>query len=189
MSTPNVDFSSVEPEGLSKAILEAVDTQVAFLSYVRRDDQYDRGKISTFGNRISLGVTTHLGEPFQVLQDKHIGLGELWRAWIENALNASTFLIPFITPSFFKSRVCRWEVARFLDREHQLGRDDLILPIYYIECDLMESPASVTDQLAKELRKHQYVDWRKLRHASRLRVDRAVDELAMSIAKAIGRGA
>ncbi len=55
-------------------------------------------------------------------------------------LGAVTFLIPILTPSFFKSDYCRGEVEKFLDREKQLDRNDLILPIYYFDTPLLNDP-------------------------------------------------
>ena len=42
-------------------------------------------------------------------------------------------LIPILTPSFFNSEPCRAELEQFLEREKELGRNDLVLPLYYID--------------------------------------------------------
>ena len=55
-----------------------------------------------------------------------------------------TLLLVSITPSFFRSPACRGEVERFLAREHELGRQDLILPVYYVS----------TPELRESLRQH-----------------------------------
>jgi F-box protein 11 len=78
----------------------------------------------------------------------------------------------------------------FLARERQLGRDDLVLPIYFIDCEELEDRATRDgDHLAQAIAKHQYVDWRKLRHAHPKAVRKRVDELAGSIRKALKRSA
>ena len=48
------------------------------------------------------------------------------------------FFIPILTPSYFTSEACREELEKFLRAEADRGRNDLVLPIYYIECDVME---------------------------------------------------
>jgi parallel beta-helix repeat protein len=69
-----------------------------------------------------------------------------------------------ITPGFFRSPACRAEVARFLDRERELGRQDLILPVYYISAREMDDPElRAGDELAGVLASRQYADWRELR--------------------------
>ena len=46
----------------------------------------------------------------------------------------------------------------------QLGRSDLILPVYYISAREMDDPAARdADELAQALAARQYADWRELR--------------------------
>jgi hypothetical protein len=101
--------------------------------------------------------------------DKAGGVHELCprrqrRARIDGALNAATLLIPIVTPSLFLSPDCKKELTRFLERERQLGRDDLILPVYYISTPKMDEPRRRrADRLARVLASRQYADWRELR--------------------------
>src|SRR5262249_30687721 len=80
------------------------------------------------------------------------------------SLDAATFLIPVITPAFFKSPYCRGELERFLKRESDLGRTDLILPVYYVECSVLSDKAKrEQDPLAQTIWARQNADWRELR--------------------------
>jgi hypothetical protein len=72
-------------------------------------------------------------------------------------------LIAVITPSYFNSNYCRKEAETFFNRESQLGRDDLIIPIYYVECGLEDKDFQAKDALAKRLSARHYFDWRQLR--------------------------
>jgi hypothetical protein len=91
-------------------------------------------------------------------------MGEQWRGRINESLDSVTFLIPILTPRFFRSSACRDELERFLQREKDLGRGDLILPIYYLECPLLSDPAKRSnDALAEIIHSRQYWDWRRLR--------------------------
>jgi parallel beta-helix repeat protein len=75
-----------------------------------------------------------------------------------------TFLIPIITPSYFRSQPCRDELQRFLSREKELNRSDLVLPVYYIDTSLLNDPArQATDELAQAIAARQWADWRDLR--------------------------
>jgi len=105
------------------------------------------------------------GHGFPIFQDRNdIAWGNNWKERIEEGLDGVTFLIPIITPSFFQSDACRAEFERFREREAAQGRSDLILPIYYVEAEeFSDEDARATDELAAELVKRQYADWRPLR--------------------------
>lgn len=137
----------------------------AFMSYVRFDDQHDDGQLTRFRERLSAEVQAQTGEEFPIFQDRNdIAWGQNWRARIEESLDTVTLLIPIITPSFFLSPACRDELTRFLDREHDLGRQDLILSVYYISTPKLDDvKRRRADRLAKVLATRQYADWRELR--------------------------
>ncbi len=105
------------------------------------------------------------GEVFRIFQDdRSISFGQPWKDRIEVSLDAVTFLVPIITPGFFKRDACRYELERFLDREKELGRADLILPIYYVDCSLLnDEQRRADDHLAQAIASRQYTDWRGLR--------------------------
>src|SRR5437764_11340556 len=111
-----------------------MNTQAGFLSYVREDDQYEQGRITEISKLLSGAVRMQSGELFPIIQDIDIDWGEQWMERIEKSIDSVTFLIPIITPGFFKSDVCRSELLQFLDREKKLNRNDLILPVYYVDC-------------------------------------------------------
>lgn len=134
----------------------------AFLSYVHSDDDHDNGRITKLRSRIEGEVRMHTGKPFKVFQDRNdLEWGQNWQERIESSLEEVTFLIPVITPSFFNSPACQKELDLFISRESSLGTNQLILPIYYLESDLIEEDSGNTN--ANVLRSRQYSDWRHLR--------------------------
>jgi hypothetical protein len=141
----------------------AMTRPAAFMSYAHVDNE--GGKLTEFRQRLSAEVRLQTGEEFLIFQDRNdIAWGQNWRARIDGALNAATLLIPIVTPSFFLSPDCKKELTRFLERERQLGRDDLILPVYYISTPKMDEPRRRrADRLARVLASRQYADWRELR--------------------------
>jgi F-box protein 11 len=138
---------------------------VGFMSYARFDDEHDDGQLSLFRERLATEVRAQTGQEFVIFQDRaDIAWGQNWQQRIEKALDAVTLLLVIITPGFFGSTACRGEVARFLRQEQQLGRADLILPIYYISAKEIDDPrVRQSDEVASVLASRQFADWRALR--------------------------
>jgi parallel beta-helix repeat protein len=138
---------------------------MAFLSYVRFEDQHNDGRLSEFRERLSVEVRAQTGDEFPIFQDRNdIKWGQNWQERIEDSIDKVTFLIPIIMPSFFNSPPCRSELERFLEREKQLKRNDLILPVYYIDTPLLNiEDKRAKDELAKIIIERQFADWRELR--------------------------
>ena len=163
----------------------------AFMSYVHSDD--NRGRLTEFRERLGDEVRVQIGEEFLIFQDrKDILWGQNWKKRIEESLDEVTFLIPIITPSFFNSPACSDELQRFLEREKELGRNDLVLPIYYVDCPLLnDKEKRAGDELAQAIADHQYADadWRDLRFEpfTSPQVGKTLEKLAVQIRDALER--
>jgi len=162
---------------------------MAFISYAHIDDKLTRRYLTEFCECLSGEVCLHLGEEFPIFMDrKDIKWGDSWKKKIEDSIDGTTFLIPIITPGFFKSQYCRDELTRFLERESELKRDDLILPIYLIDTPLLDDEIRRNlDELARTIASRQYADWRGLRfeNLDSGAVRRALSELAAHICNAM----
>ncbi len=142
-------------------------TPIGFMSYVRSDDEHEKGRMTEFRARLCGEVQFQSGDKsFDIFLDHlHIVWGQQWQQRLGESLGAVCLLIPMITPSFFKSEHCRAEVLRFVEREKQLGRSDLILPVYYVKTPLLEDPNKrMSDPLAELIYSRNHIDWRPLRH-------------------------
>jgi F-box protein 11 len=164
----------------------------AFMSYAHSDDKH--GHLTQFRERLSDEVRVQIGEEFLIFQDrKDLQWGENWKERIKESIDEVTFLIPIITPSFFKSPACRRELQRFLEREEKLGRKDIVLPIYYVDCPLLNDKEEWTgDELAQVIATRQRADcadWRKLRFKpfDSQEVREALAELGVQIRDALER--
>jgi hypothetical protein len=157
----------------------------AFLSYTRWDDGRDRGKISQFRRELAAAVRAVTGKPFEIFQDvDDIDVSERWSDKLDQMLDEARFFIPILTPSYFTSKRCREELEKFLRAEADRGREDLVLPIYYIESEILEDPdLREADPLAAVIHKRQRLDWRKLRFSSfsTKAVKKALESLAVEI--------
>lgn len=138
------------------------------MSYTRFDDSHDSGYLSKLRERLSNEVRGQSGAAFDIFQDtKDIDWGQQFKERISETLDSVIFFIPILTPSFFTSTYCREELRQFLEREKQLQRHDLILPIYYVESPVLEDPAQrANDDLAQIIAERQRVDWRDFRFES-----------------------
>jgi F-box protein 11 len=164
---------------------------LAFMSYVRFDDQHENGRLTEFRNRLSGEVRMQTGEDFSIFQDRNdIQWGQNWKERVEDSIDEVTFLIPIITPNFFNSPPCREELERFLARERKLRRNDLILPVYYVSSPVFDNDAKrAKDEMAQAIAKHQYADWRELRFEplTSPQVGKTLARLAMQIRDALER--
>jgi CheY-like chemotaxis protein len=135
----------------------------AFLSYTRLDDQFYGGSITALQRMLELGVKVVTGDRgFSIFQDvDDIGFGEQFQKRLDVAVAEAWFFLPIITPLFFSSAPCRDELQKFFAHEKGLGRDDLVLPIYYVTAPVLEKADLLAkDPLATEIQKRQRYDWR-----------------------------
>ena len=169
----------------------------AFMSYVRSDDSDKR--ISKLRELLTEAVRRNTGfETFEIFQDViHIRWGEDWEDKLKKSINEVIFFIPILTPRFFKSKYCICELRAFLDREKELNRKDLTLPIYYRNDPKFDSNTR-EDELAFKLKKRAFIDWRDLKNvpieaqnfSSRdeySKVQERLDSLAIQIREALER--
>jgi len=111
----------------------------AFMSYAHFDDEHGEGRITMLCKRLSGEVKAQTGDEFPIFQDqKDLQWGESWNERIKLTMSEVTFLIPVVTPTYFKRPECRRELTEFMEYEKRLNRNDLVLPIYWIECELLE---------------------------------------------------
>jgi hypothetical protein len=162
---------------------------VAFMSYAHVDDEGE--DLTELRNCLERVVRQQTAEQFDIFKDRDdIAWGQNWRERIHESLDHVTFLIPIITPSYFESENCRKELQRFIEREKELNRNDLILPIYYRKVWIIEDKAErEQDEDAKLIATRQRADWRELINKSyeSEEVKVKVEELGQHISLALER--
>lgn len=89
-------------------------TPEAFFSYVRRDDERERGNLTELRKHLSTEVEMQTGEDFLIFQDREdILWGQRWQDRIERTLDATTFLIPVIRHLFSAAQVAERRLRNF----------------------------------------------------------------------------
>jgi hypothetical protein len=174
------------------ASLAELPELVGFFSYSREDDQGSRGALSALRDAIQNELSAQLGRSqtdFRIWQDKAtIPLGALWEREIDEGIKQAAFFIPIITPRALRSQNFAFEFKTFLDREAELGRDDLVFPILYISVPTLEDEKLWRDDpVLKIVGTRQYLDWRELRHhdANTIEVRQRLEQFCRGITKAL----
>jgi parallel beta-helix repeat protein len=151
-------------------LMKGKPTVAGFFSYVHADDEFEKGRISKLRERLERAIRffSGLGE-FRIFQDwQDIDWGQQWERVIAQSIENSIVLFPIITPSYFSSAACCKEILAFDQRQGRLGRDDLILPIYYLDSEPMDASdgdvvGSEEGRVAGLVKRAQFADWRALR--------------------------
>lgn len=164
----------------------------AFWSYARTDETASKGLLRRFCAELQLQVRAASGrEDFSIFLDsEHLELGSRWQEALDGAVNGATFFFPILSPAFFRSPHCRHEFGEFIGCERELGRDDLILPIYWRTTPVIEdAELRNQDPVAREISRRQRWDWRDHRNRPPDTLDMlpVVDELAEEIARVMHR--
>jgi formylglycine-generating enzyme required for sulfatase activity len=109
-------------------------TPTGFWSYTSSDDERSRGRLSQLRKLLADELQQKIGRlpEVQIFQDvAAIPPGRDWERQIKEALTASSFFIPIVTPGFLQSEWCSREVLLFREQATMRGRDDLIFPLHY----------------------------------------------------------
>lgn len=137
--------------------------RLVFWSYVHKDDEADSGRIRRLALSVQKEYSLLTGRDLELFMDHDIKWGEEWRARIDQALAATTFLIPVVTPRYFESAECRRELLTFTGHAKSLGRLELLLPLYYADVRGLADGAESDDEAIALVSSTQRVDWRRLR--------------------------
>jgi hypothetical protein len=135
-----------------------------FWSYVHADNDGMHGAILRVAQHLQdeYGVITGGSDLDLFLDTMKLKWGDKWRDRIREAIQDSTFFIPIVTPRYFKSAECRKELLGFADEARGLGREALIMPLYFVDVPEIESGDS-DDPMVELITESQMKDWRTLR--------------------------
>jgi hypothetical protein len=155
-----------------------------FWSYTREDDAGDGGRVRRLADQLRSEYGLLTGEELDLFVDREsIDWGDEWRKRIDDALAATTFFIPIITPRYFRRPECRKELLTFAGHAQSLGVGELLLPLLYVNVPDLDTDSE--DEAVALVAGTQYEDWRDLRlvdeHSAAYR--RAVNRLASRLAE------
>lgn len=141
-----------------------------FWSYARRDDSPAQ-KITKLREAFETTLSQVRGEDCEVYIDTlSLSWGVEWRKEIERLIDASDCFVVIVTPSYFNSRMCMFEL------QAAQAKGKRLLPIYYRTCKQLGSnfkedgvEAEINQGLNKAsltIRERQMKDFRALRNES-----------------------
>jgi hypothetical protein len=139
---------------------------LVFISYAQFDDNYLSGELRRFRDALSGALQFVSGNKVGIFQEgTDVAIGEPIQERISQSLSEAMVLVPVVTPSFFTDPNCQDILSRFLERERQLGRNDLVLAVYYQQVPVLEAADAQTsnDQLLRNLAQRHMLDWQSLR--------------------------
>ncbi len=138
----------------------------AFFSYVHADNEAEGERISRLARDIAAQFEMLTGEQLSLFLDvDSLSWGDDWRKEIDSSLNSVAFFIAVLTPRYFKSPECRNELNFFARRAANLGVQELILPLLYIDLPAFRDPNDplATDDLITLVKSFQWENWTELR--------------------------
>jgi hypothetical protein len=161
------DIVVLEPAPVVASPKFEIPPNQAFWSYVHADDGAEGGRIADLARDVAAQFEMSTGESLKLFVDKDaIRWGDDWRAHIDDSLASVAFFVAILTPRYFMSAECRRELQFFARQARNLGVQDLVLPILYVDVVSMHDP-SPEDELIAMARTFQWEDWRELRFAER----------------------
>lgn len=168
--------------------LPSVEEAKIFVSYSHQDQESSTGgDIRQFSADVVDALEGLHGRNVQLFLDVKDGnWGEdLWSR-LDTELQASTFLMPFVTPRYLKSEGCRREFNSFSEATQRFGSEQLLLPLLWITPPAFRNDA-LSDPIVERMRITRYLDVTAARRADRRSADynNEVEKVADQLEKVI----
>lgn len=110
-----------------------VDAAV-FLSYVRKDDEYEQGRIVQFARDVAETYAFLFGRDIRLFVDRDNTLwGEAWADRLANEVAQTSFLVSVVTPRYLTSEACAKEVLDFRAAAARSRTPGLLLPLIWVD--------------------------------------------------------
>lgn len=143
-----------------------MDNTKGFLSYVHEDDEAESGRIRQLASDITKQYSMITGEKITIFVDKEgLDWGDDWQHGVDTSIATTAYFVAVITPRYFASVECRRELNLFAQQAKELGVQELIMPILYVDVPDLHKDHS-GDDLMELVKTYQWHDWTDLRFAA-----------------------
>ena len=133
-----------------------------FLSYRHEDNDYLDGAIIRLADDIANEYRYQFASDLEVFVDsRSLAWGTEWQTALNSAVDATTFIMPAITPGYISSQACRSELQRFVSRGEDLVNGHILSVIwqdYHSTAAAAQNPSIV-----ETIERYQYEDVSNLR--------------------------
>lgn len=129
-----------------------------FWSYVQQDDEDDHGRIVALSEDLRAQYRLLTAEDLELFVDREsLQWGQAWKKRIDDAIAGTTFFLPVVTPSYFRSPECRRELLKFAREAERLGLGELLMSIYWVRVpELEDKPEQSPDEAIQFVAKYNW---------------------------------
>jgi hypothetical protein len=165
-----------------------------FWSYSRRDNNPPAERVSRFKNAFTDSLSQTIGADCETFFDtESIDWGVAWRKTIDEYIAICDGLIATLSPSFFNSRYCIYEIHVALQNSKR------IYPVYFRTCkefsssfkeDGIDKDTNIClNQSSKKIKDFKIADFRNLRNKpiDQEEVQNFIDNLAEQVSKNVNQ--
>ena len=133
-----------------------------FLSYRHEDNDYLDGAIIRLADDIANEYRYQFASDLEVFVDsRSLSWGTEWQTALNSAVDATTFIMPAVTPGYISSQACRNELQRFVSRGEDLVNGHILSVIWQ---DYHSTAAAVQNpSVVETIERYQYEDVSYLR--------------------------
>ncbi len=158
----------------------------AYISYAAPDNK--EGFVIRVQERIAHELQVQTGEQNLIAWDVvRMRPGNGWSREAQQYTQSARFLIPVISPTYFKNEICKRELEVFAEKETRAGVP-LIFLIYYVEAAEMEAERGAKPAWADTLRGRETVDMRKFRfNLTSIALERNFASLVESMRRSVSK--
>lgn len=140
------------------------EAPLVIFSYAQFDDAFESGALSGLRSALARTIQFVSGGSVAIFQpEADLQPGQQLAELTAQSLRAAVLLVPVLTPGYFRDTGCRNVLTAFLERERELGRNDLVLAIQYLPVAALADPGAAGDPLAGALAQRKIVSWQALR--------------------------
>lgn len=144
-----------------------------FWSYAKLDDRLPSMKVSNLRHAFKIVLSQVIGKECKIFFDRlSLNWGVEWRNEIERLIKDSDCFVAIVTPSYFNSRMCIFEL------QMACAEDKKILPIYFRTCKELKSTfkedgveAEINKKLNKASLKVSHVQMKDFRELRNMKLD------------------
>lgn len=133
-----------------------------FLSYRHEDNDYLDGAIIRLADDIANEYRYQFASELEVFVDsRSLAWGAEWQTALNSAVDATTFIMPAVTPGYISSQACRNELQRFVSRGEDLVNGHILSVIWQ---DYHSTAAAVQNpSIVETIEQYQHEDVSNLR--------------------------